>query len=143
MSTSKYSGKLRVRACGLLVDDNKLLLIELKSPITNKWTWLPPGGAVRFGESIEMALRREFKEETGIEISVENRVFINEVIEPPIHAIEFYHLVEKKSGELRLGNDPELSEDEQIIRDVKFFSKEEIKKMNVAPEFIRAKFWTS
>ncbi|MDZ7756151.1 NUDIX domain-containing protein [Rhodohalobacter sp.] len=52
-----------------MIDENKLLLIELLSPVTNSCVWLPPGGEVNFGETLEEALIREFQEETGLRVS--------------------------------------------------------------------------
>ncbi len=136
MSGSTYSHRLRVRSCGLLLEKGKLLLIELYSPVTNQWTWLPPGGEVEFGETLEEALIREFKEETGLQVIVRERICINEVIKPPVHAIEFYFLVERESGELELGSDPELGRNDQILRDIGFFSEKEIETMRTAPDFL-------
>lgn len=141
MTVDRYSNKLRVRSCGLLVEKNKLLLVELYSPVTNEWTWIPPGGKLEFGETLEEALIREFREETGILVSAVKQLHVNEIIKPPIHAIEFYYLVKREEGELRLGADPELKDEQQILRDIGFFTKEDLLKMAVSPEFIKDKFW--
>ncbi|WP_428234883.1 NUDIX domain-containing protein [Gracilimonas sp.] len=139
--SASYTNRVRVRSCGLLLKDEKLLLVELMSPVTNEWTWIPPGGGVEFGESLEDALIREFEEETGIQISVSKQVHTNEVIHGSIHAIEFYHRVNQKGGELVLGNDPELDPDKQIIRNIGFFDRQEIEEMTTAPEYIKSDFW--
>jgi 8-oxo-dGTP diphosphatase len=139
--SDSYSNRVRTRSCGLLIEKEKVLLVELFSPVTQKWTWIPPGGGVEFGESIEQALIREFKEETNLSVSVAKRLYINEVITESIHAIEFYYLVKRVSGKLKLGNDPEMNESDQILRDVGFFSKQDLEKMEVAPEFIKKELW--
>ena len=141
--SESYTNRLRVRSCGLLIKDEKLLLIELFSPVTNQWTWIPPGGGVEFGESLEEALIREFYEETGLEVSVGKRVHVHEVIKPPVHAIEFYFLVKQEGGELKLGTDPEMDAGNQILRDIGFFSQHEITEMNTAPEFIKSELWSA
>lgn len=136
-----YMNRLRVRSCGLLVEHESLLLVEIMSPLTNSRTWIPPGGGVEFGETLEEAAQREFLEETGLQVFVQNQVYVNQIIEPPIHAIEFYFLVEKEGGKLSMGFDPELTEKDQIILDVGFFSRAEIQEMAVSPNFLKQEFW--
>ena len=137
-----YTNRVRVRSCGLLVKDEKLLLVELLSPVTNRWTWIPPGGGVELGESLEETLVREFKEETGLKVSVGEQVNVNEVIQPPIHAIEFYFLVNQEGGKLKLGSDPEMDSGQQILRNIGFFSRDELRDMNTSPDFITSGFWS-
>lgn len=141
MTGGQYSNKLRVRSCGILFEDDKVLLVELRSPITNEWVWMPPGGGVEFGESLEEALVREYLEETGLIISVKEQMYVNEVIDSPIHAIEFYFIVEKIGGNLSLGYDPESEENQQILRNIGFFSKKELKSMNTQPDFLKYGIW--
>jgi 8-oxo-dGTP diphosphatase len=141
MSHASYTDKLRVRSCGLLVEENKLLLVELHSPVTKSWVWLPPGGGVEFGESLRETVVREFEEETGLKISVQHRVHINEIIKPPVHAIEFYFRVKRLDGILKLGKDPEMDDDHQLIRNIGFFSQDEMESMHVAPPFLKTEFW--
>ncbi len=137
MSNSIYSGKLRVRVAGLLVEDGKLLLIKLHSPVSNSDIWTAPGGGVEFGETIEEALTREFQEETGLKIRVGELLYINELIELPYHAIEFFFKVTKESGYLKLGSDPEHSQNEQILEEVRFFGKDELSEIPLKPEALK------
>ncbi|MEX0610175.1 MAG: NUDIX hydrolase [Balneolaceae bacterium] len=141
MSLEDYTGSLRVRSCGLLVNEEKLLLVEIQSPVNKQLTWMPPGGGVDFGESLQQALTREFKEETGLSISVDKLVHVNQLIQPPFHAIEFYFLVKSTGGKPALGRDPEHTERDQILRNLRYFSEPEIAALNVAPEYLKEKFW--
>lgn len=49
----------------IVADDDSLLLIK-----THKWhhKWAVPGGKIDYGESIETAVKREFKEETNLDV---------------------------------------------------------------------------
>ena len=67
-----YSGFIRVRAAGLYIENSKLLLVKLKSPITSEFIWTPPRGGVNFKETLSEALLKEFKEETSLKISIEH-----------------------------------------------------------------------
>jgi 8-oxo-dGTP diphosphatase len=90
--TALYGKKVRVRVCGLCWEDNKLLLVNHRSlkPVN---FWAPPGGGLEFGEKVENALKREFGEETGLEIAVTRFAFGCEYIQDPLHAIElFFHV---------------------------------------------------
>ena len=141
MDADAYSGRLRVRSCGLLLEDGKLLLLQLHSPVKNKIVWLPPGGGVDFGESLQEALAREFKEETGLQVKVRQLVYVKELIESPYHAIEFYFRVEKTGGKAVLGVDPEHPLDDQILKKIGYFSQKEMQQLDVSPEFLKNDFW--
>lgn len=53
---------------GLLMEDNKILLIKKKTGPYDGLLDLP-GGSLEFGEPPEIALKREFMEETGLDIT--------------------------------------------------------------------------
>jgi ADP-ribose pyrophosphatase YjhB (NUDIX family) len=53
--------KIRIRVAGLVVEENKILLIAHKKG--NEIYWLLPGGGVEYQESLDEALKREFFEE--------------------------------------------------------------------------------
>lgn len=114
-----FGNRLRVRACGICMNNDKLLLIKHLNMSTIGYLWTPPGGGVSFGETVEECLIREFKEETGYDIKVGNFLFFYEYIEPPLHAIELFFSVEITGGDILIGKDPELLEN-QIIEEVKF-----------------------
>ena len=50
----------------LISTNNKVLLMKILSPDTNKSFWITPGGGLENNEKIAFALRRELKEELGL-----------------------------------------------------------------------------
>jgi 8-oxo-dGTP diphosphatase len=101
-----YSNKLRVRACGICIKQDKILLVNLNG-ITEGEFWSPPGGGVEFGERAVDCIVREFKEETHLDVEVGDFLFACEFITNPLHAIELFFEVRVKNGVLQTGTDPE------------------------------------
>jgi 8-oxo-dGTP diphosphatase len=62
--------KLRTRIAGIIIRDGKLLLVKGKG-YEHLWT---PGGKIEEGETDEKCLKRELKEEIGVEL-VEAKFF--------------------------------------------------------------------
>ncbi len=55
----------------ILNDRGEALLTKRSQKATNeRGCWENPGGAVNFGETLELAMRREIREEYGIEVDV-------------------------------------------------------------------------
>jgi 8-oxo-dGTP diphosphatase len=125
----KFGNRLRVRVCGICVENSEILLINHHSLNKTGDFWAPPGGGMEFGFSAIENLKREFHEETGLEVEIEKFLFVHEYLKAPLHAIELIFKVKRLSGELKLGFDPEMKEQEQIIKDVRFIPITQIVKM--------------
>ena len=138
MSDSQnYAHKIRQRACGLIIKDHKLLLVRMHPPTRNYPVWMPPGGQLHFGETLQEAVAREVKEETGLKISVKRLRYIHQFVEPPFHALEYYFLCDYLAGTLKLGSDPENPHNRQILSDVAFVSIEKLENIEVEPAFLK------
>lgn len=119
----------RVRVAGILIENNKILLIEHKK--NDKKYWLIPGGGVDWGESTAEALIREYKEETNLDVTVDKFLFLSETIAPDKekHVINLYFKVKKdenSKAEMILG-------DETNLNDLRFVSKDEIENIKIYP----------
>ncbi len=123
-----YEGKVRVRACGILIQENKVLLLKHEGLGPAGHLWSPPGGGIEFDETAETTLKKEFIEETNLEIEVKEFLFVNEYRDKRHHAIELFFRVEKMGGELKLGFDPEM--EHQILSEIAFFTIDELKKLS-------------
>ena len=135
-----FSNRLRLRACGLLVEDDAILLVKLRSPVTDQKVWMPPGGEVKFGESLNNSLVREFWEEVQIRVQVHSLLHVNELVNAPFHAVELYFEVSHK-GDRRptIGSDPELAETDQLIEDIAWVPLKELTSCRVAPQSLLSK----
>ena len=134
----QFGNKLRIRVCGLCIEDEEILLVNHHSLNKNGDFWGPPGGGMDFGQSAEENLKREFIEETGLNIEIERFLFVHEYLSPPLHAIELVFKVKRIDGTLKIGLDPELQKDEQIIRNVQFIPFNKI--INLGKENIHQMF---
>ncbi|MCS7077527.1 MAG: NUDIX domain-containing protein [Bacteroidia bacterium] len=120
---------MRVRVCGIHIQDKKILLVKHRALQEEGFFWAPPGGGLQFGETLSEALKREFLEETGLIVTVSSLIAVTEYIQLPLHAIELFYQVIVVDGRLIQGKDPEISEDNQIISGVKMLSLSEIQQL--------------
>ncbi|ATP41992.1 DNA mismatch repair protein MutT [Solibacillus sp. R5-41] len=68
--------EIKVAIKGVLIKNNKMLIVKRSAfDETGAGTWESVGGVLQFGESFEVALKREFLEEAGLNISVSTHLF--------------------------------------------------------------------
>ena len=121
-----YAGNLRVRVCGICIEKDQLLLVQHGSTVGNKAFWAPPGGGLQYGETMQACLKREILEETGLDVEVERFLFVNEFLQAPLHAIEFFFEVKVNGGSLSTGRDPEAAAGVQLIERVQWLTLKEV-----------------
>ena len=125
-TASVFGEKVRVRVCGLCLNKNSILLV--KHNMDSYTLWSPPGGGVELGETMQEALIREFKEETGLNINPGKLLFVHEHIEAPFHAIEIFFEIKSWQGKLIKGSEVEMTST-NILESAKFLKVEELNKL--------------
>jgi 8-oxo-dGTP diphosphatase len=111
------------RSCAAIVSSDSILMVRQSYKGEIFWTF--PGGRIKRSETpIECAIRETF-EETGLVIEITEKVC--EFFNTRINGIYYCYLSKIVGGNARLGSDPELSEDNQELLDLKWFPIKEIK----------------
>ncbi len=90
---------------GILMRDKKILLIKRKNePFKGKWAL--PGGFVEYGEKVEDAVIREFREEVGIKAKIKKLlgVYSDPSRDPRGHTISIVFILDAK-GTPKAGDD--------------------------------------
>ncbi len=86
-----------------------LLVCRLRPPRENEWSI--PGGKIEWGETVENALKREVREETGLTIEILGLIdIVDSLIPAPSGALRHHHVLldftaRRVSGKLRAGDD--------------------------------------
>lgn len=117
----RYPPKPVLGVGALIYSEGRILLIERgKEPLRGYWSL--PGGAVEVGELVEDALRREVREETGLEVEIVRFGEIFERIMPDAAGAAEYHYVlldyvcRPVGGTLQWGSD---------TQDARWFTRQE------------------
>jgi 8-oxo-dGTP diphosphatase len=122
-------GVLYIKSPLLTVDavitaDNAIVLIRRKNPPYDGY-WALPGGFVEYGETVEQAVLREVREETGllVELAGVLGVYSDPERDPRGHVITVCFMARKISGELRAATDS---------AEVSYYTVEEALKLDLA-----------
>lgn len=104
--------------------DGRIIFIRRKNP-PYKGSWAFPGGFVEYGETVEEAVIREVKEETGVIVEIRELlgVYSDPGRDPRGHMITVCFLANKTEGELKADTD---------AVEVSFFTADEALLMNLA-----------
>ncbi len=143
--------KVTLRVSAICVQDDRVLLIEHKSfapedPALPGRYWILPGGGVEHGETLDEALEREMKEETGLDCMVGPLLFIKELLYPfpgsgepgsLHHSVSLGFYCSVTGGELITGKDPEYGDDQQMIIQVRWVPFRDLHEFELYPPFLK------
>ncbi len=96
---------------GVLIKDETILLVRRGHP-PGRGLWSIPGGLVRLGERLKEAVKREIKEECGLDIEPIAPIKVFDVIEEHDGRVRFHYVIvdylcEVKGGAVHPGSDVE------------------------------------
>lgn len=137
--------ELRIRVAGILpIDDGFAFMHRVgvqNHPIGDYYTF--PGGGKEENETLEEGVKREIKEELGINVEVLERLY--EMQNPKErNKKEYFFLCKYISGEFGSGTGPEFSENPEYKHRGKYIpeiiKKEDVGKILLLPYEIRDKF---
>ncbi|MGE5605088.1 MAG: NUDIX domain-containing protein [Bacteroidota bacterium] len=123
---------IKIRATGILIEDQKILLVKQK--VTGSRHWSLPGGTLEFGETIAECIIREMAEETGLKVEIEKLLYICDRIENDKNqVVHITFKLKRTGGSLKLGYEPEPGANP--ITDLKMVPIEELSQYGFSERF--------
>jgi ADP-ribose pyrophosphatase YjhB (NUDIX family) len=139
MNTSENSkAKFTFRVVGIALDKNRVLLHKAEKDDF----WALPGGHVELREQAEDALKREMKEEIGVEIQVKRLVWVVENFfeyeDTPYHELGLYFLIDLPSdSNLYDKNEPFIGYEEGVKLIFQWHSLNDLENTPLYPTFLQ------
>ena len=114
----QYPERPIVGVGAVIVEDGKVVIVKRRyEPLAGRWSL--PGGALELGETLETAVAREMREETGLDVEVGpvievfDRIILDAERRVRYHFVLVDYLCWPVGGELQAGSDV----DEAILVD--------------------------
>lgn len=128
---------------GIHVKDGKLLVIHKNGgPYTNRFDL--PGGSLETGETLSEAMKREYLEETGLDVEIVENIGVIDFKLPwvwkeftAVHHIAVYYSVKINGGKIKI---PEQFDGQDSLEAV-WVSKKDVSLKNVSPLVLKAFEW--
>jgi len=127
----------RVRA--IIIKDDKLLTIKRSKQDLVYFVF--PGGGVEQGEDLETAMKRECKEELGVEIKVIENFTSERFDRGEIKQLEHFYFCDIVSGELGTGDGPEydVNSDYEGIHEIEWLGINDLLNYDLRPKEVASK----
>lgn len=127
----------RISVGALVVKDGKILMVNHKR-INRYDFWVAPGGGVQGIESLSEAVIREVKEETGLKVSINRLLYIEEMYNPEMRTVKFWYQCDYLEGKLDCTAQEAVSE---YIVNTKFMERRELQNCTFFPAVLEQDFW--
>jgi len=89
---AEYPDKPRVAVGGVVIKEGRVLLVRRgKAPAFGQWAI--PGGSVELGETLQQAVEREVREETGLSVRAGEVCYVFEAVKRDEHGRVRFHYV--------------------------------------------------
>ncbi|MES5865540.1 NUDIX domain-containing protein [Bacillus cereus group sp. RP32] len=121
---------MQVRVTGILIEHEKVLLVKQK--VANR-NWSLPGGRVENGETLEEAIIREMREETGLEVKIKKLLYVCDKPDASPSLLHITFLLERIEGEITL---PSNEFDHNPIQDVQMVPIKDLSQYGFSETFI-------
>ncbi|MBU1198975.1 MAG: NUDIX hydrolase [Nanoarchaeota archaeon] len=133
----------RIRVGVLIFNEGKLLLIKHVDPKSGYTWWVPLGGGLKEKETIFECGAREVMEEANLSVKLDKVIYLRQFIYniQDQNNIDVYITSSESSGKKAIANLKGMGGDEHFIKELKFFSRDEIKDINVFPNFLKENMW--
>jgi 8-oxo-dGTP diphosphatase len=129
--------KHRISAGAIVMDDNRLLMVNHVRPGSHDY-WVAPGGGALGTEELRHTAARETLEETGLVVEPHSLAYIEEMASTHARQIKFWYLAQITGGALRTV--PRTASGENIAG-VRFLSREELRDKQIFPHVLTSDFW--
>lgn len=132
------SRKIRLAVRGLLLHENKLLLVNAW-PDGQSDLMCAPGGGVEPHSSLPDNLVREIREETGLEVTVHEQVLVNEFhdLSRDFHQVDVYFRVTARNVDIS----PYWRDPEGVVTTRRFVSRDELAHLRYKPDSLPSVAW--
>ncbi len=116
----------QLRVAAIIIRDHQILLVEHRK--RGEHYWVLPGGRLQGLETLDAALRRELREELGLDVRVGQLVIVSEMLAADRHVVNL--MFHAQIGE---GAEPRLDRADPVLAGWQWVSTEQLPRLDFRP----------